>query len=80
MPRFNTRAVASKIVQPIVHNFAGGEAYGESSRLELVSILLTSLLGESFYEKSSDTQERTRRVIADLVANGDGLFAAKAAV
>lgn len=39
MARFNRKATGTK-----TKNLAGGEAYKESSKLELVSILLTSLV------------------------------------
>lgn len=72
MPRFN--ATLEKPTTKTV-NLAGGEAFSQSARLEIASILLTSMVQDQYYRKAEDTMTR----VADLVA-ADPLFAAKAAV
>lgn len=57
-------------------NLAGGEAYKESDKLELVSLLLTSFAQNSFYEKEEKTNDR----LIDLIKRNDPLFVAKSAI
>jgi hypothetical protein len=57
-------------------NLAGGQAYKQSSELELVSILLTSFVEDTFYEKASENIVRLRETLKAI----DPLFAAKAAI
>lgn len=57
-------------------NLAGGEAYTQTSELELVSILLTSFVEDQFYKKAGDTMNR----LATLLKSVDPKFAAKAAI
>lgn len=57
-------------------NFAGGEAYKQSKELELVSILLTSFVSDTFYRSSNDTLERLKSLLSEV----DPKFAAKAAI
>lgn len=57
-------------------NFAGGEAYNQSKELELVSILLTSFVSDTFYRSSNDTLERLKSLLSEV----DPKFAAKAAI
>jgi len=71
MGKFNTKSSGTKTV-----NLAGGEAYKQSPKLELVSILLTSMVAKEFYEKASDTITRLR----GLIQKCDPLFAAKASI
>ena len=71
MSRFNTLTTGTKTV-----NKEGGEAYIQSSELELVSVLLTSFANDTFYEKAEDKFDRLK----DLVGQVDPLFAAKAAI
>lgn len=59
-----------------VTNAAGGPGYSQSTKLELVSILLTSFLQDQHYRSGNATLLR----IKELVAATDPLFAAKAAV
>lgn len=72
MSKFNNPAVPAGET----HNFAGGEAFHNSSELELVSILLTSYGEEALYLDSTTTLERLKHLI-DVV---DKVFAAKAIV
>jgi len=57
-------------------NRAGGEAYKQSDKLALVSLLLTSMLKDQFYRSGSEQL----RNLQTLLNNIDPLFAAKAAV
>ena len=57
-------------------NLAGGEAYSQSPKLELVSVLLTSFANDTFYEKAEDKFTRFK----ELLKHVDPIFAAKAAV
>jgi len=78
MAKFNTADVAPRRSIK-VRNLAGGEAYSQSTKLELVSMLLTSFLNNSFYEKGSDTLKR----LVALLEGGNSefrQFAAKAAL
>lgn len=72
MARFNTQAVGTKTV-----NLAGGEAFTESPKLELVSILLTSFAQDQFYRSADDTLGRLCALIDKIP---DKSFVAKAAV
>ncbi len=71
MSRFNTPTTGTKTV-----NFAGGEAFMQSPKLELVSILLTSFANDTFYETASSKFER----LSGLLKKVDPLFAAQAAI
>lgn len=71
MSKFNTPAVGTKTV-----NLAGGEAFQQTSKLELVSILLTSFLKDQFYRTEADTVARLR----ELMNKADPKFIAKAAI
>ncbi len=71
MSRFNTTTIGTKTV-----NMAGGEAYSQSPKLELVSVLLTSFANDTFYEKAEDKFDRLKGLIKQV----DPLFAAKAAI
>lgn len=72
MSRFNTKSSGSKTV-----NLAGGEAFRESSKLELVSILLTSFAKDQFYRSGDEAILRLRSLID---AEPDKQFVAKAAI
>lgn len=73
MSRFRTNTkVASKTV-----NMAGGEAYKQDAKMELVSLLLTSFVSDKFYEKANDQLDRMAKLVAGLK---DKKFVAKAAI
>lgn len=72
MSKFNT---ISKSTQKTT-NLAGGKAYSQTKELELLSILLTSFVDDSFYRSSSSTLDRVKNTLNDV----DPLFAAKAAI
>lgn len=59
------------------HNIAGGEAFTETPKLELVSVLLTSTLKDEFYRKADATVNRVKQLVAEIP---DKSFSAKAAV
>lgn len=61
----------------ITTNIAGGKAYKESSKLELVSLLLTSFAQGSFYREESAELERLRELVATIP---DKQFIAKAGI
>lgn len=73
MSKFNTTIQRGKTKTT---NYAGGEAYKQSKELELVSILLTSFVTDTFYRSSSDTLDRLRELLGQV----DPKFAAKAAI
>lgn len=70
--RFNTNIQTNN---KTVNN-AGGEAYKQSSELELVSLVLTSFLKDTYY--TSGTSQLNRLI--DLIDKADPLFVAKLAV
>lgn len=72
--KFNKKAQSAPTQ---THNLAGGQAYKESAKLELVSILLTSFVKNQFYRGQDDTVERVKELISQIK---DKTFAAKAAI
>lgn len=58
-------------------NLAGGEAFTETPKLELASIMLTSMLKDEFYRTADATSNRVKELIAQM---SDKRFAAKAAL
>jgi 60 kDa SS-A/Ro ribonucleoprotein len=73
MSKFNTTIQKGKTKTV---NYAGGEAYKQSKELELVSILLTSFVSDTFYRSSNDTLDRLKALLSEV----DPKFAAKAAI
>lgn len=59
MPRFNTLAVE----RTLTSNLAGGEAYSESPKLELVSLVLASFVQDQFYRSTDETSNRLAELI-----------------
>ena len=57
-------------------NRAGGEAYGQSPKMKLVSLLLTSFAQDQYYRKAEDTFKD----LITAIKNVDPLFAAKAGI
>lgn len=57
-------------------NFAGGPAYGQSPRLELVCLVLATFFTDTFYESANETLDRLVR----LLRSEDPKFAAKLAL
>jgi hypothetical protein len=73
MSRFNEKSKGGKT---ITTNLAGGKAYKQSAKLELVSLLLTSFVQDQFYRKADASLDR----MAELLKQVDPKFAAKAAI
>lgn len=73
MARFNQASV----VKNKTTNLAGGNAYVESPKLELVSILLTFFVKNQYYRGANDTLKQVVKLI-DIIP--DKKFVAKAAV
>lgn len=71
----------SKLLGRLKHgdtsNLAGGRAFHQSPKGELVSILLTATLEDSFYRSGNATAQRVRDLVA---AVDDKSFVAKAAI
>lgn len=72
MSRFNTLTKGKTKTT----NLAGGDAYTQTPELELLSILLTSFVSDSFYRSADDTLTRLKEVLGKV----DPKFAAKAAI
>ena len=72
MSRFNQNTIQS---QKTV-NLAGGEAFKESPKLELVSLLLTSFVKDQYYRSS----RQGLQTLEELVINNDIKFVAKAGI
>ena len=75
MMKFNTK-LKQKLHRK-TQNLAGGQAFGESQKLELVSILLTSFLEDKYYRSGDATMNRLRELVSQI---GDKQFVAKAAL
>lgn len=71
MAKFRKVSTGTKTV-----NKAGGVAFKEDPKLELVSLLLTSFVSDKFYEKANDQLDR----LTKLVDTVDPKFSAKAAI
>lgn len=76
MAKFNQKPVVRR-KSTITTNRAGGRAYKESPELELVSLLLTSMLQDKYYESSSEQLERLQNLCCDIE---DKKFLAQAAI
>jgi 60 kDa SS-A/Ro ribonucleoprotein len=74
--KFNT-LLKRKVRKPDTRNLAGGEAFTMSSKLEFVTILLTSFLESKFYRGGYATAKRIQELIGQI---GDKEFVAKAAI
>lgn len=72
MARFNTTSKGKNKTT----NHVGAPAFKQTAELELVSILLTSFVQDSYYEKSSSQMDR----LSEILKKVDPEFAAKAAV
>lgn len=69
--------VVPKVVVPNTINYAGGEAYKSSDKLELASLLLTSFLKDGYYRSGNATE----KILVDLVHRiPDKMWVAKAAI
>jgi 60 kDa SS-A/Ro ribonucleoprotein len=72
MSKYRSKSIGTKIV-----NRAGGEAYKQSTKLELISLLLTSFMNDKFYESETEQVTRLRELINNL---SDKKFIAKALI
>lgn len=70
MSRFNKAAVSPSATT----NLAGGAAFAENPKMELVSLLSTSFGEDKFYQTSKESFERLEKLLGAV----DPLFAAKA--
>lgn len=70
--KFNKTATGLKTV-----NRAGGQAYIQNPKLELVSLLLTSFVKDKFYENEEDQLNRLRNLVFSIP---DKKFVAKSAI
>lgn len=61
----------------VTTNIAGGKAYKESDKMELVSLLLTSFAQGSFYREENQELDRLRELVATI---SDKQFIAKAGI
>src|SRR5688572_23871797 len=61
---------------PDTTNLAGGQAYSQDAKVELASMLVTSMVTDQYYRSANDGLAR----LAELLDRVDPLFAAKAAV
>lgn len=77
MARFNTKKA---VVGPDTVNVAGGEAFQESTELELVSLLLTSMVQDQFYRSAGQSLDRLTTLVDALVKGGKAYFVAQAGV
>lgn len=76
MANFNAKKTSTTLTK----NKAGGTAIKESTKLEFVSLLLTSFLsGNKYYENNKDVIERVKSV-AEKLLETDKLFLAKASL
>lgn len=66
-----------KIATTKTTNLAGGEAYSESDKLEIVSVLLTNFMNDTFYRTENDTEKRILELVSKIK---DKKFVAKAAI
>lgn len=76
MARFNTTAVKKTARRPDKVNLAGGNAFSQSAKSQLVHTLLTSFVKDQFYRSADQGIADVR----NLVASVDPQFAAKAAI
>lgn len=72
MSKYRSKSVGTKTI-----NRAGGEAFKQSTKLELVSLLLTSFMSDKFYESETEQVERLRDLIGGL---DDKKFVAKSLI
>lgn len=73
MSKFNSPASANSRTT----NLAGGEAFVQDPKLELISILLTSFVQDQFYRTEKETLKRVNELMAAIA---DKSFVAKAAL
>ncbi len=67
----------SKRPRGLTTNLAGGEAFVETPKLELTTLMLTSMMKDQFYRTADESTKRLKELIAQI---GDKKFVAKAAL
>lgn len=72
--RFNTKNIMKGA---LTQNFAGGEAHAQSGKLELASLMLTSMFQPQYYQKPDAQLNRLRELVLTKV---EPRFAAKTAL
>lgn len=78
MARFSVQNPLSRgQAAPNTVNLAGGRAFTQTAKLELVSVLLTTFLEDEFYRSEQQTIARIRELIVKV---GDPRFVAQAAL
>lgn len=75
MTRFNKKSEIEKKIKTV--NKAGGEAFVESDKLALVSMLLTSFVTNQFYRKEKESIKELKKLIQKI---DDKKFIAKTAI
>lgn len=73
----NVLSRGSSAPAPDTRNLAGGRAFSQTIKLELVSTLLTTFLQDEFYRTEAQTMAKLRELIAKV---GDPRFVAQAAL
>ncbi len=76
MARFRSNTAT---VTPDTVNLAGGKAYTESPKLELVGLVLTSFVQDQYYRSAKGQLDRLAELVT-LVLAQDPMFPAKAAI
>ena len=79
MSRFPAPAPKKPGARPTT-NLAGGDAFDRSPRVALASLVLTSLVQDTYYQSAEKQLEDLARIVGELASRGDLLFAAKAAI
>jgi 60 kDa SS-A/Ro ribonucleoprotein len=82
MARFSTSTAArskssNAVATRVVKNNAGGAAYAQSPKLELVNLMLSNFLAGDMYRSEKDILKRVQSLITQI---GDKAFLAKAAL
>lgn len=72
MSKYRSRSKGTKII-----NRAGGQSFKQSTKLELVSLFLTSFMSDKYYESETDQIARLRELIQTL---DDKKFIAKSLI
>ncbi len=79
MGRFSA-PVKPKVGSRPTTNLAGGFAYDRDARTSLASLVLTSMVQDTFYTSANDQLRTLRNLVRSLAQNNDLKFAAQAAI
>lgn len=80
MSRFSNQGAAATKAQAKTTNLAGAEAYELSPRMELASLVLTSMLQDRFYADASNDMSRVTKLVDSMAQTNDLRFVAKTAL